>query len=113
MLMEHSISVPRLFYHVLSVHAFKHGKQFPLGYFLLPRKSGDTHNIVFLLLKESWQNFHLHLHPETVLHLSDFEKVLMQLLKLNFPSVKVKGCFYHFAQAIWRMMQNIGLVIVH
>ena len=41
--------------------------------------------------------------------LSDFEKALMQSLKLNFPSAKVKGCFYHFAQAIWRKIQNIGL----
>lgn len=33
----------------------------------------------------------------------------MQSLKLNFPSAKVKGCLYHFAQAIWRKIQSIGL----
>ena len=29
---------PHLFYQVFTIHAFKHGKQFPLVYFLLPDK---------------------------------------------------------------------------
>ena len=45
--------LPQLFYQVLNEHAFKHGKQFLLAYFLLPRKIRDIYNIVFLLLKES------------------------------------------------------------
>ncbi len=30
---------PCLFYQILTIHAFKHGKQFPFAYFLLPGKS--------------------------------------------------------------------------
>ena len=47
---------PRLFYQILTVHAFKHGKQFPLAYFLLPGKSRDIYNTAFSLLSEAAQN---------------------------------------------------------
>jgi len=33
---------PRLFYQVFTVHAPKHGQQFPLAYFLLPGKSREV-----------------------------------------------------------------------
>ena len=35
---------PRMFYQILTIHAFKYGKQFPLAYFLLPGKSREVYN---------------------------------------------------------------------
>ena len=33
-----------MFYQILTIHAFKHGKQFPLAYFLLLGKSCEVYN---------------------------------------------------------------------
>ena len=45
-------------------HAFKHGQQFPLAYFLLPGKSREVYNTSFVLLKEAAQNLGLDVNPE-------------------------------------------------
>ena len=99
---------PRLFYQILTIHAFKHGKQFPLAYFLLPGKSRDVYNTAFALLHEAARS-HLPVQPSQFL--TDFEKALLQSISINFPAATVKGCFYHFAQAIWRKVQLSGLQI--
>ncbi len=99
---------PRLFYQILTIHAFKHGKQFPLAYFLLPGESREVCNIAFALLHEAAQR-HLPIQPTRVM--TDFEKALLQSISINFPTATVKGCFYHFAQAIWRKIQQFGLQI--
>lgn len=44
---------PRLFYQILTVHAFKDRKQFPLAYFILPGKSCEIYNTAFTLLNEA------------------------------------------------------------
>ena len=41
---------PRLFYQVLTVHCFKHGKQFPLVYCLLPGKSRSVYDKCFSII---------------------------------------------------------------
>ena len=43
-------SCPRLFYRVFTIHAFKHGEQFPLVYFLLQL---DKMEHVLILLDEN------------------------------------------------------------
>lgn len=50
---------PRLFYQVFTLHIFRHGQQFPVVYFLLPRKARETYNKAFTMLKEAAQNFGL------------------------------------------------------
>lgn len=41
--------------------------------------------------------------------LTDFELTLQQALSICFPQAERKGCLFHFAQAIWRKVQNLGL----
>ena len=40
--------------------------------------------------------------------LTDFETALQNSLKLVFQDVEVKGCWFHFNQAIMRKLFNIG-----
>ena len=35
----------------------------------------------------------------------------MQSIAISFPTAPVKGRFYHFAQAIWRKIQQLGLQV--
>ena len=59
------------------------------------------------MLKEEAQNGGLQLHPEKIV--TDFELGVIQAVELQFPMAKVQGCFYHYAQCIWRKVQNLGL----
>ena len=41
----------------------------------------------------------------------DFELAATEALKSSFPAANIKGCFFHFAQANWRKIQNLGLAV--
>ena len=76
-------------------------------YFLLPGKSQEAYNTSFILLKEAAQNIGLEVEPQRVL--TDFELTLQQSVAICFPQAERKGCHFHYAQAIWRKVQNLGL----
>ena len=39
----------------------------------------------------------------------DFERASINAFQQCFPSATLKGCFFHFAQANWRKIQELGL----
>ena len=41
--------------------------------------------------------------------MADFEKASTNALKYHFPNIEVKGCWFHFRQAIHRRAVKIGL----
>lgn len=49
---------PRLFYQLFTLYAFKNGRQFPLVYMLLPRKSRATYVRAFELVKQKAHSPH-------------------------------------------------------
>ena len=100
-------SSPRLFHQVYTIHVFKHGKQFPLVYCLLPGKSQIIYAKLFAILSDAMDN--LMLQPQFQRVTSDFELAMIQAVKAQFSFVSVKGCFFHYAQAIWRKVQTLGL----
>ena len=102
---------PRLFYQVFTLHIFRHGQQFPVVYFLLPRKARETYNKAFTMLKEAAQNFGLDIVPNKVM--TDFESGLVQAIQISFPTAEILGCFYHFAQSVWRKVQELGLQLMY
>ena len=98
---------PHLFYQIFTFHAFKHGKQFPLVYCLLPNKRRETYIRSFEIVKDKAQEMHLNLDPDVIL--SDFELTISQAEQLVFPKAEFKGCLYHFCQALNLKIQNIGI----
>ncbi|KAK3087679.1 hypothetical protein FSP39_009092 [Pinctada imbricata] len=40
---------------------------------------------------------------------ADFETGLWQVLQLVYPGIDIKGCVFHFTQAVWRRIQEEGL----
>lgn len=36
---------------------------------------------------------------------------MMQAIGINFPTATVKGCFYLFAQAIWKKFKQLAIKI--
>ena len=45
--------------------------------------------------------------------LTDFELATIQAIELAFPSTEVKGCFFHFAQALNRKISKLGLQVAY
>ena len=89
---------PHLFYQIFTFHAFRHGKQFPLVYCLLPNKRCETYIRSFEIVKQKAEHLELNLNPDVVL--SDFELAISQAAQLVFPRSEFKGCLYHFCQAL-------------
>ena len=98
---------PRLFYQIFSLHAFKNGRQFPLVYCLLPGKSRAVYLRALEIIKQKSEDLGYTLAPAEVL--TDFELAIIQAVELTFPTTEVKGCFFHFAQALNRKIATLGL----
>jgi len=47
--------------------------------------------------------------PAVAAFLIDFEAAIWQAIAVEFPDAIVKGCTFHFSQAIWRKVQDVGL----
>lgn len=39
----------------------------------------------------------------------DFEKAAQSGFKFHWPSINLRGCAFHFAQAVWRNFTSFGL----
>ncbi len=47
------------------------------------------------------------LQPRFVL--TDFENAAINAFKYAFPGIKCKGCHFHYCQALWRKMVELGM----
>lgn len=45
--------------------------------------------------------------------MTDFETGLVQAIQISFPTAEILGCFYHFAQSVWRKVQELGLQLMY
>lgn len=95
-------AVPKLFYQLYTIHGYKNKTTFPLIYILMANRTKSYYEIL-QLLKNKNPNF----NPHSII--IDFEKAFVTAFIDEFPQTKVKGCFFHFQQCIWRKIQENGL----
>lgn len=43
----------------------------------------------------------------------DFETGLINALRQEFPGAQIRGCYFHFCQAIFRKVQALGLHVTY
>jgi len=96
-------SCPNLFYQFYTIHSVFHSDIIPLVYVLLPDKKEITYIKLFQALKS--------LKPDlcSKSFMVDFEKVVTNAIKNEFPNTKIHGRFFHLSQAVWRQIQHHGL----
>jgi len=99
---------PNLWNQLYILHARRGSTTFPLVYALLPDRRTTTYARLFRCLKaEVEEKTHGTLSPATVQ--IDFEQAAIRAVHEEFPDANVKGCFFHFTQAIWRKVEDLGL----
>ena len=81
-------------------------KVLQVAYILLQKKTYKTYDEVFNQLKQIATKYKLTLNPELVL--TDFEKAARKAFRFHFTNVVVKGCFFHYKQAIHRWIFKNG-----
>ena len=98
------------FVQLFSIHAFvRQGdnlKQIPLVYFLMSGKSSADYEAIFTSLLRLLPRRNLAVKSITL----DFEAATWTALRKVLPSVSLRGCLFHWNQAIWRHIQHLGLV---
>ena len=102
-------TAPRLFYQIVTLHAFILGVMLPLVFGLLPNKDWNTYIRFLSLVKEKSESIGFTISPQR--NMQDFEKGLMNACLHVFPGVIVKGCYFHYAQCLWQRIQGIGLSV--
>ncbi|XP_067671770.1 uncharacterized protein [Haliotis asinina] len=81
-------------------------KVFPLIYVLLPDKKQPTYHRFFSIIKQKSADQNIHLQPAFAI--TDFEPAAQNAIKVVFQC-QLKGCLFHFGQAISRNVQKYGL----
>lgn len=95
------------FMQLYSIHAFIKGeeqvKQIPLVFVLMSRKRKRDYKEVMQCIKEVIPEVNL----RTVV--ADFESSFWKAVRSVFPDIAIKGCSFHWRQAVWRKVDSLGL----
>lgn len=106
-------STPKIYYQTYGIHCWLFQQMFPAVFVLLGEKTEKVYKKTLSLLKEACLERGIILNPETLV--CDFELASINAFKLGLsikvPGIKVLGCQFHYAQAIRRKVDTIGLKI--
>ena len=101
-------SVGAPFTQMWSIHAFiEQGdslKQVSLVYVVMSGKSEDDYTVVLCNLVK-----HFKTTPALRTTVLDFEAAVWNTMRAVFPDVKLRGCSFHWSQALWKHIQDLGL----
>src|SRR6218665_2067729 len=94
--------VPELFLKLYTIHALIGGEVICCIYSLLPNKTSETYQHLFLELKGLIPSA----QPSTVM--MDYEQAAMNSVAVSFTGVQIQCCFYHLSQSLYRKVQALG-----
>lgn len=75
----------------------------PLIYALMPDKKEETYITVLQLIKSQLPTF----KPKK--YHCDFEIAEINAFRKEFPSVNMKGCYYHWCKAVWKKSKKLKI----
>ena len=91
-----------------TLHGFYGEEGLPLVWALLPNKSHETYLELFSTIRQAFADTFCNEHTRHVF-LTDFEAAAINAITETFPESTVKGCTFHFRQALMRKVQELGL----
>jgi MULE transposase domain len=95
--------VPNIYYQLFTIFVTFADGSFPVIFALMSRKTQSLYVAVFAKVKKLAPQF----TPSAAM--ADFEEASVSGFKHVFGSVNVSGCWFHFAQAIIKRVNKIGL----
>jgi len=95
-------------YQLYTLHSFIHGEALALFWALLPNKSQATYQEIFGAIRDCFVATFGDVGRSRVF-LADFELAAINALKNAFPQSTVKGCTFHFHQAVMRRVQTVSI----
>ncbi|XP_069114505.1 uncharacterized protein [Argopecten irradians] len=105
--------VKRPFVQLFSIHGFvtaddneNAAKQVPLVFVLMTRRQTSDYVKVFEALLDL-----LPRRAAVQTLVADFEKATWAAARVTIPGVVIRGCNFHWNQAIWRKVQEVGLQV--
>lgn len=99
--------VPNMFYQLYTFHGVVNGYTFPLVYCVCTNKSENLYRRILMRLFLHAGECNFDLNPQIIL--SDFELAFMNAARATFVNSSIKGCLFHFTQAIWKKTVVLGL----
>ena len=100
-------AVQRPFKQLWTIHAFitqnQSTKQVPLMFVLMSRKSKDDYIAILRHIKDA-----LPIISVTTV-VMDFEAAVWNAFRSVFDPISIRGCSFHWSQALWRRIQDEGL----
>lgn len=98
---------PTLFSQFYTIHCEIYGQSFPIFYVLLPGKTQILYRKMFDAIFRVLDRFNVRLDALRYV-ISDFESGLIPVVSHFFPGQIHKGCNFHFSQALYRKIQEMG-----
>jgi hypothetical protein len=100
-------------FHLFQVYVimckFDTGKAIPCCWALLPNKTEDAYQLMMDAIMKKVNRDGLEDHKPSEFSV-DFESTMIKIIKARFPGSKITGCTFHMRQAVWRKLQEIGLI---
>ncbi|XP_065315571.1 uncharacterized protein LOC135924440 [Gordionus sp. m RMFG-2023] len=100
-------TTPLIFYQLWTLHVLYNKTVIPTIFALLPNKTKITYIRVLDEIKRLQNN----VNPISVM--IDFEQDEINAFTHSFPSITVRGCFFHMTQSIWRHIQSDSELLSH
>ena len=98
---------PRVFYQLYVIHSHMCGTVLPELFCLLPDKKAATyHRLLSLPITKCAERGYC-FKPATII--VDFQLAVHNVVRTLFPASSLKGCLFHFGQALWKKLQELGL----
>lgn len=95
------------FFQVYIIHGVFSGQSFPLLYCFMSRKTQVAYVRMLTVVKEKLSEKNIDFVPRRIQ--IDFEQAAFNAIRVVFPEAEIRGCYFHFGQAIWRRVQSLGL----
>ena len=96
---------PSCSYQVYTIHGFVNGEGLLLVWAILPNKTADTYNELFGVVRSALISTFGDI-GQMKFFVTDFECAAIYAISHVFPEVMVKGCSFHFRQALMRRVQQ-------
>ncbi|XP_030745753.1 uncharacterized protein LOC115874674 [Sitophilus oryzae] len=99
-------AVPRRpgFSQILTIFAICMDHAFPIFHIFMERRTRPLYDAIFTYLSGTFDGF----RNKTII--TDYESALVASLRALYPDASLKGCFFHFCQALLRQAKTLGVL---